>query len=94
MKIGLQRKPRRNFEPSIGVMGVMRTACCGFVAVLCSLAWAAPAMAADHDVLKLGSDGRVHARHDRALPADTMPAPPRARARAGGRVAPRRSAGP
>ena len=54
MKIGLQRKPRRNFEPSIGVMGGMRTACCGFVAVLCSLAWAAPAAAADHDVLVLG----------------------------------------
>ena len=52
MKIGLQRKPRRNFEPSIGVMGGMRPACCGFVAVLCSLAGAAPAVAADQDVLK------------------------------------------
>ena len=81
MKIELQRKPRRNFEPSIGVMSVMRTVRCGFVAVLCSLAWAAPAAAADHDVLMLGSDGRVHARQDRALPDTSMPAPPEKRSR-------------
>jgi hypothetical protein len=62
-------------------MGVMRTTCCGFVAVLCSLAWAAPAAAADHEVLVLGSDGRVHARQDRALSDTAMPAPPRRRAR-------------
>jgi hypothetical protein len=60
----------------------MRNACCGFIALLCSLAWAAPApAAADHDVLVLGSDGRVHARQDRALPDTAMPAPPRKRTR-------------
>jgi D-glucuronyl C5-epimerase C-terminus len=50
--------------------------------VLCSLAWAVPAAAADQKVLVLGSDGRVHARQDRALPDNAaMPAPPRRRAR-------------
>jgi len=51
--------------------------------VLCSLAWAVPAAAADQKVLVLDSDGRVHARQDRALSDDAaMPAPPRRRARA------------
>jgi hypothetical protein len=65
----VQRQPRRNFEPSIGVMGVMpvaRTACLALLVVLLA---AAPA-AAD-DVLVLGKDGRVHTRDDRFLrPAD------------------------
>ena len=74
MSSGLQHKTRRNFEPSIGVMGVMRIACCLLVAVLCSLLPAAAASA--DDVLVLGRDGKLRSRDDRALPAATMKAPP------------------
>jgi D-glucuronyl C5-epimerase-like protein len=56
-------------------MGVMRIACCLFVAILCSLGGAAAASA--DEVLVLGKDGRVYARDDRALPPVTMKAPPR-----------------
>jgi hypothetical protein len=80
MSSGLQHKTRRNFEPSIGVMGVMRIACCLLVAVLCSLLPAAAASA--DDVLVLGRDGKLRSRDDRALPAATMKAPPRRAAQA------------
>jgi len=60
----------------------MRTVCCRFVVVLCSLALAAPASAAADDVLQLGPDGRVHARTDTFLPDASMTAPPRRAARA------------
>ena len=77
MKMALQRKPRRNFEPSIGVMGVMRTVRCGFVAVLCRLVWAAPAAAAD-DVSSCsattGAYTRARTAHCRTL-RDARPAP-------------------
>ena len=60
MSVELQRTSRRNFEPSIGVMDVMRFACCLFVAILCSLGVAASASA--DDVLVLGHDGQDPAR--------------------------------
>ena len=54
----------------------MRKACCGCVAVVAALVWAAPAGAAE--ILVLGEDGRVRAVEDRALPEPAaMPAPPR-----------------
>src|SRR3954447_14075174 len=68
----LQRTSRRNFEPSIGVLGIMRFACCLFVAIVCSLG-AAPAFA--DDVVVLGRDGTVRHTEDRALPAATMQVP-------------------
>ena len=71
----LQRTSRRNFEPSIGVVGVMRIACCVFVAVVCSLVGAASASAGQVQVL--GKDGRLTSREDPALGALTMKAPPR-----------------
>jgi DNA-binding transcriptional ArsR family regulator len=67
----VQREPRRNFEPSIGVMGVMRNSRCACLALLAALALAAPASA--DDVLVLGEDGRVRERDDRYLRATTMP---------------------
>jgi len=73
MEIRLQRDPRRNFEPSIGVMGVMRLARSLCIALLALLACAAPA-AAD-DVLVLGKDGRVRDRDDRFLRSTDMPRP-------------------
>jgi hypothetical protein len=73
MSEGLQHTTRRNFEPSIGVMGGMRVLCCVFVAVLCSLGGAATASA--DEVLVLGIDGKLRALDDKALPSMTMPAP-------------------
>src|SRR6185295_12664090 len=70
----LQRTSRRNFEPSIGVLGVMRFACCLFVGMLCSLSAAASASA--DDVLVLGRDGHIRPSQDRALPATTLRSPP------------------
>jgi hypothetical protein len=52
----------------------MRKACCGCVALLAALVWAAPASASK--ILVLGKDGRVRAAEDRALPpAAALPAP-------------------
>ena len=70
MARALQRTSRRNFEPSIGVMGVMRIACCVFVAVLCSLAWPRRPRRAADDVLVLGSRRAACARA-------RTPSPPR-----------------
>jgi hypothetical protein len=56
-------------------MGEMRFTCCVIVGVLCSLVPAAAASASD--VLLLGRDGKLRAHHDKALPATTMPVPPR-----------------
>src|ERR1044071_4023185 len=72
MSFLLQRTSRRNFEPSIGVLGVMRCACCLFVAIVCSIG-ASPAFA--EDVIVLGRDGKVRHSEDRALPAAVMQAP-------------------
>lgn len=69
----MQRDPRRNFEPSIGVMGVMPLARILCLVLLAGLAGAAPA-AAD-DVLVLGKDGRVRERDDRFLKPSPMPRP-------------------
>ena len=67
-------------------MPVTRTLC---LALLALLLCAAPA-AAD-DVLVLGKDGKVRARHDRALPAAEMRAPRRAVATAAARKKKRRT---
>jgi D-glucuronyl C5-epimerase C-terminus len=73
MEIVLQREPRRNFEPSIGVMGVMRTSWYACLALLAALAVAAPASA--DEVLVLGKDGRVRERDDRFLRSTDLPRP-------------------
>lgn len=73
MSLELQRTSRRNFEPSIGVMGVMRFACCLSVGILCSLGAAASASA--DDVLVLGHDGKIRHSEDKALPATTLQSP-------------------
>ena len=65
----------RNFEPSIGVMGVMPVTRILCFALLAALLCAVPA-AAD-DVLVLGKDGKVRARDDRALPQTEMRKPRR-----------------
>src|SRR3954447_18404027 len=79
MSVGLQHGSRRNFEPSIGVMGLMRIACCVIVGILCSLVPAGAASA--DDVLVLGRDGQLRRHDDKALPATVMQVPPhRARA--------------
>jgi hypothetical protein len=75
MSVRLQHGTRRNFEPSIGVLGVMRIACCLIVGVLCSLVPAAAASAGD--VLLLGRDGKLRAHDDKALPLTAMQVPPR-----------------
>jgi hypothetical protein len=72
-------------------MAVMRTVCCGFAVVLCSLIVAAPASAAGDEVLVLGSDGRVHTRTDRALPEAGLAAPPGRAGRAPTAVAARKT---
>jgi hypothetical protein len=51
----------------------MRMACCGCIAALAVLVWAAPASA--ERVLVLGKDGRVRAKQDRFLPETAMPVP-------------------
>jgi hypothetical protein len=56
----------------------MRKACCGGLAVLAALVWAAPAGA--EQVLVLGKDGRVRAQEDRFVPDAALPTPPRAKA--------------
>ena len=66
----MQRERRRNFEPSIGLITLVRVACLTLIAVL---ACAAPA-AAD-EVLVLGKDGRVRERDDRYLQPTRMPRP-------------------
>ena len=73
MEIGLQRDPCRNFEPSIGVIGPMRTVRYACIALLAALVVAAPASA--DEVLVLGKDGRARERDDRHLTATRMPRP-------------------
>ena len=73
MEIGLQRDPCRNFEPSIGVLGPMRTVRYACIALLAALVFAAPASA--DEVLVLGKDGRARERDDRHLTATRMPRP-------------------
>ena len=74
-------------------MGVMRIACCLFVAILCSLVGAASASA--DDVLVLGKDGKAPSREDRGAPRRYDEGAAAARRGAGDHGAPRRrSAGP